>query len=131
MHCCSARCSSYGPSPPRRSNGPSISAISASISGSAIRVLPGADFASWAAAALLALGVDGPRHVVARGELGRAPRIGLPALHRRLHPAARFGLVTGVFVTARLGQVTPHEALALLVAQDAAFAAHALGDEQP
>ena len=76
------------------------------------------------------LGVDGPRDVVAGGQLGRPPRVGLLALGQRGHPAG--GLLVGgrVFGPAVLGQVVPHEPHAVLVAQDPALTADGLGHEQ-
>ena len=83
------------------------------------------------AAPLAHFGVDRPRDVVAGGELGRPARVGGAAGARRLDPAARLLLVLRVFVAALLGQVAPHEALALAVAQDAALAADRLGHQEP
>ena len=57
-------------------------------------------------------------------QLGRAARV-LVAL--RVAPA--FFLVVGGLALVVLRDVVEHEALAFLVAQHAAFAAHALGDE--
>ncbi len=76
------------------------------------------------AAARLHFAIDAPRHVVAGEELRRTPR-GLVAL--RVAPAflrirRRLRLVV-------VGDVVEHEAAALAVAQDAAFAADAFGDE--
>ena len=72
----------------------------------------------------LDLGVDGPGHLVARQQVGGAavvdvvvvPAVGLLFGLRRLGPE-------------HVGDVVEHEALALGVAQDAAVAAHALGDQ--
>ena len=83
------------------------------------------------APALLDLGVDRPRDVVAGRELRRPARVGLrgpatgPSTQRRgLLSVAAYSRAT------LLGQVLPHEPLAGLVAQDPALAADGLGDEQ-
>ncbi len=77
-----------------------------------------------AAAAGLELAVDAARDVVARQQFRRTPRV-LVAL--RVAPA--FFLVVGGLLLVVLGDVAEHEPLAGAVAQDPAFAAHALGDE--
>ena len=82
------------------------------------------------AAAFLDLGVDGARDVVARRQLRRPAMVGLAALRQGVHPGPRLLVRGGVLVAAVLRQVAPHEALAVGVAQDAALAAHGLGDEQ-
>ena len=79
-----------------------------------------------AAAPFAQLAHDAARDVVAREELGRPAGV-LVAL--RVAPA--FLLVVGGLRPVVLGDVAEHEALALAVAQHAAFAAHALGDEDP
>ena len=76
------------------------------------------------AAAGLDLGVDGPGHLVAGQQVGRAPVVDVVVV-----PGVGF-----LFGLRRLGpehggHVVEHEALALGVAQHAAVAAHALGDE--
>ena len=81
-------------------------------------------------AALLDLGVDRPGDVVPGRQLGRAAGIGRPAGAERLDPARRLLVGRGVLVAAVLGQVLPHEPLAILVAQDPALAADRLGDQQ-
>ena len=82
------------------------------------------------AAAFLDLRVDGARHVVPRRQLRRPAMVGLAALREGVHPGPRLLVRGGVLVAAVLRQVAPHEALAIRVAQDAALAAHGLGDEQ-
>src|SRR5262249_6999615 len=77
-----------------------------------------------AAAALAHLAPNAARDVVARQELGRASRA-LVALG--VAPALLF--VVGGLAAIVLGDVREHEALLLVVEQDAALAAHALGDE--
>ena len=77
------------------------------------------------------LGVDRPRDVVPRRQLGRPPRVGLLALGQGGHPAGRLLVRGGVLRPPVLGQVVPHEPFAVLVAQDPALAADRLGDEQP
>ena len=89
------------------------------------------DAAVGRAAALADLGVDRPRDVVAGRQLGRPAGVGLAAL--RTAPSTQLrGLLVGrgVLGAAVLGQVLPHEPLAVLVAQDPALAADGLGHEQ-
>ena len=77
-----------------------------------------------AAAALAHLATDAARDVVARQQLGRTARA-LVALG--VAPALL--LVVGGLAAVVLGNVREHEALVLVVEEDAAFAANALGDE--
>ena len=77
-----------------------------------------------AAAAGLDLAHDAARDVIAGQQLGRTARV-LVAL--RVAPAL-FGIVGGLAAVV-VGDVVEHEAAALAVAQHAAFAAHAFGDE--
>ena len=88
------------------------------------------DAAVRRAPALADLGVDRPRDVVAGRQLGRPPRVGLATLGQRRHPARGLLVGRGVLVAALLGQVLPHEPLAVLVAQDPALAADGLGHQQ-
>lgn len=76
------------------------------------------------AAAGLHLGVDGPRHLVARQQLGRTP-----VAVRVLVPAVALLLRLGVLLLEDVGDVVEHEPLALGVAQHPAVTAHGLGDE--
>ena len=82
------------------------------------------DAAVRAAAAGLHLAHDAAGDVIARQQLGRTARV-LVAL--RVAPA--LFLVVGGLGLVGLGNVVEHEAAALLVLQDAAFAAHAFRDE--
>ena len=83
-----------------------------------------------AAPALANLGVDRPRHVVPGRQLGRPPRVRLLALGQGGHPAGGLLVRGGVLRPPILGQVLPHEPLAVLVAQDPALAPDRLGDQQ-
>ena len=76
------------------------------------------------AAARLHLAVDAARDVIARQQLRRTTG-GLVAL--RVAPA--FFRVRGRLRLVVVGDVVEHEAAAFAVLQDAAFAAHAFGDE--
>ena len=76
------------------------------------------------AAAFLHLADDAAGDVVAGEQLGRPARV-LVALG----VAPAFLRVVGGLVAVVLGNVVEHEAAALAVAQHAAFAAHALGDQ--
>src|SRR5207249_1151393 len=92
--------------------------------GGAARVDVEEDAAVRAAAAGLHLGVDRPRDLVARQQIGRAAVVLLV-----LVPAVGLGLVVGRLPFEELGDVVKHEALAFAVLQRPAVAAHALGDE--
>ena len=81
------------------------------------------DAAVRAAPPGLDLGVDGPRHLVARQEVGGA------AVVLVLVPGVGFLLVVGRLALEVLGDVVEHEARAFGVLERAAVAAHALGDE--
>ena len=76
------------------------------------------------------LGVDRPRDVVPRRQLGRPAGVGLAGGAQGLDPGP--GLLVGrrVLVAAVLREVVPHESLAILVAQDPALAANRLGHEE-
>ena len=80
--------------------------------------------------ALLDLGVDGPRDVVAGRQLRRAAGVGLATLGQRGHPAGGLLVGRGVLGPAIVGEIGPHEPLAVLVAQDPALAADRLGHQQ-
>ena len=88
------------------------------------------DAAVGRAAALLDLGVDRPGDVVAGRQLRRPPGVGLAAGAEGLDPVLRLVVGGGVLLAPVLGQVAPHEPLAVLVAQDPALAADRLGHEQ-
>ena len=79
---------------------------------------------------LLDLGVDGARDVVAGRQLGRAARVGLATLGQRGDPAGRLLVGGGVLGAPVLGEVVPHEPVAVDVAQDPALAADGLRDEE-
>jgi hypothetical protein len=79
-----------------------------------------------APAALADLLHDLARDVIAGEELGRPPRVLVPL---GVLPPLLFGVGRLAFVV--VGDVVEHEALAVLVAQDAAFAAHPLGHQDP
>ena len=104
------------------------------IDGSFLRIssggAPGGDVeehaAVRAAPAGLDLGVDGAGHLVAGQQLGRTPvvvGVGVPAV-------ALLGR-GGVLLLEHVRDVVEHEPLALGVREDAAVAAHRLGDEDP
>ena len=76
------------------------------------------------AAARLDFAIDAARDVIAREQFGRTARV-LVAL--RVAPAFFFGVGGLRFV--EVGNVVEHEAAAFAVAQNAAFAAHAFGDQ--
>ncbi len=78
------------------------------------------------AAAGLDLGVDGPRDLVTRQQLGRATVVGLV-----LVPTVALFLGVGRLGFEELRDVVEHEAPALGVAQDAPVATHGLGHEEP
>ena len=82
------------------------------------------------AAALADLGVDGSRDVVAGRELGRAAVVGLASVRERIDPLAGLLVGTGVLVAPVVGEVAPHEALAIGVAEDAALPSHGLGHQE-
>ena len=82
------------------------------------------DAAVRRAAAGFDFAVDAAGDVVAGEEFGRAARV-LVAL--RVAPA--FFFVVGGLLFVEVGDVVEHEAAAFAVAQHAAFAAHAFGDE--
>ena len=92
-----------------------------------LRVAPGGDVevhpAVGAASTLLDLGVDGPRHLVARQEIGRAPGapVGVPPV----------GLLLGLggLGPEHLGDVAEHEPLTERVAEHPAVAPDPFGDE--
>src|SRR5262249_45232820 len=84
------------------------------------------DAAVRRAAARLDLGVDGPRHLVARQQVRGAPVVLLVRV-----PALGFLDVVGGLALEVLGDVVEHELLAGVVLQGAAVAAHALGHEDP
>ena len=77
-----------------------------------------------AAAAGLHFAIDAAGHVIARQQFRRTARV-LVAL--RIAPAFLF--VVGGLRFVEVGDIVEHEALALAVAQHAAFAAHAFGDQ--
>ena len=89
------------------------------------------DAAVGRAAALADLRVDGPRDVVAGRQLRRPAGVGLaagataPSTQR-----AASSSVAAYSCATVLGQVLPHEPLAVVVAQDPALAADGLGHEQ-
>ena len=75
-------------------------------------------------AARLDFAIDAARHVIAGEQFRRAARV-LVAL--RVAPAFFFGV--GGLLLVEVGDVVEHEAAAFAVAQHAAFAAHAFGDQ--
>ena len=82
------------------------------------------DAAVRGAATRLDLGVDGAGHLVAGQEVGRAPVVDVVVV-----PGVGFLFGLRRLGPEHVGHVVEHEALALGVAQHAAVAAHALGDE--
>ena len=74
----------------------------------------------------LHLAVDAARDVIAGQQLGRPSR---RLVSLRVAPA--LFLVVGGLVAIGLGDVVEHEAAALVVEEDASFAAHAFGHQDP
>src|SRR5208283_6218482 len=70
------------------------------------------------------LAIDAPRHVIPGEQFRRTARV-FVAL--RIPPAFFLGVRSLLLV--EIGDVVEHEAAAFTVAQNAAFAAHALGDQ--
>src|SRR5262249_54550784 len=84
------------------------------------------DAALRASAPLLDVANDAAGHMVAREELGRSPRVSIP-----LGVPPPLLLVVGGLFPIGLGDLVEHEAVSLLVAEDAALAAHTFGHENP
>jgi hypothetical protein len=79
------------------------------------------DAAMRRATACLDFAIDAPRNMISREQFRRTPRILIPL---RIPPSFFFRVRSLLFVEVR--NVVEHEPVAFLVAQDSAFAAHAL-----